>query len=323
MELTVFATGGTIASTDGTEGASPTKTGEELVDAVPELSDYAEITVEEVAQTPSYELDAETLETLAARVADRIESGEAGAVVVTHGTDTMEETAYYLDAALAPSIPVFLTGAQRRPDEPSPDGPANLLTACRAAAAFVDADGSGTFVAFNEEIHAARAVSKYHTSNVEAFRSGDAGPVATVDHTGVRVHRAPKSESTHVPSADLGKRVCVVKSGVGVDGSALRDALDRGVDGVVVEGTGLGNVTGPLASAIGEAVDGGVPAVVTSRCFAGSTAPVYGSNGGGERLARLGAISGGDLPAHKARIKLQLALSAYDEGDEIRAAFEG
>lgn len=181
MNVTLLSTGGTIASTDEESGARPTQSGDQLLEAVPELESYAELSIVDVTQVPSYEIDAETLETIGERVHELDTDPAVDAVIVTHGTDTMEETAYYLDVAVQPDIPVFLTGAQRRPDEVSPDGPNNLLTAVRAGSAFAERDAGGTFVAFNEQIHSARSVTKAHTSALGAFRSRNAGPVATVD----------------------------------------------------------------------------------------------------------------------------------------------
>ncbi|NIC00896.1 asparaginase [Halobacterium sp. R2-5] len=320
MEIVVLSTGGTIASTSGEDGATPAKSGEQLVSAVPEVTGYANVTVKQVERTLSFEMDVTTLESIAERVADLDDDPEVDAVVLTHGTDTLEETAFYLDAAVAPGTPVFLTGAQRRPDELSPDGPANLRTAFRAAREFADRDCGGVFVAFNEEIHAARYVTKAHTSKLEAFGSPGAGPVGTVERDTVRVIREPTSETPTVPARSLAADVYVVQSGTAVSADLLDAALQRDADGVVIEGTGLGNVTASLGDTIADATEH-VPVVVTSRCFDGSVAPVYGGDGGGETLRRHGAIFASNLPAHKARLALQLALSAYDDHGEIRELF--
>lgn len=322
MNVTLLATGGTIASTDADGGATPSKRGRELLDAVPELQEYAAFDVEEPVRVPSYEMDATSLETIGDRVRSLDERGDVDAVVVTHGTDTMEETAYYVDVAVQPGTPVLLTGAQRRPDERGSDGPRNLLTAVRAARAFVDRDGSGTFVAFDESVHAAKTATKTHTSRLDAFDSVPAGPVATVDREGVAVTRPPRSETDPVPGTSLDANVFTVKSGSCVTGDLLDAAVERGADGLVVEGTGLGNVTAGVGAAIERAIDGGVPIVVASRCLAGRTSPVYGGEGGGRTLHDHGAILAGDLPAHKARLRLALALDADDDTEAVRGAFD-
>ncbi|ELZ12235.1 asparaginase/glutaminase [Halovivax asiaticus JCM 14624] len=339
MNVTVLATGGTIASTadEGETGANPTKRGRELVDAVPPLSGLADLTVEDVVQVPSYELDAESLEAIGERVCEMDADPSVDAVVVTHGTDTMAESAYYVDVTVQPETPVLFTGAQRRPDEVSADGPSNLLTAVQTARAFREreeyegADG-GTFVAFDETVHSARAVRKVHTSRLPAFRSPGHGPVAVVDRNGVAIRRQPQRETHPISATSLSATVVTVTSTSCADDTLLRAAIDRGVDGIVVEGTGLGNVTAPIGNAVATAIEAGIPVVVTSRCLAGRTSPVYGGDGGGQTLRDHGAIFAGDLSPGKARLRLSLAIAAaadrgIDEptatGEWLREAFVG
>jgi L-asparaginase len=321
--VTVLSTGGTIASTAGEGGATPQKSGEDLLASVPGIDDHAEITVEQVLQTPSYDMDTDGTATIARGAVDAAENGADG-VVVTHGTDTMEESAYYLDLVLDLDTPVLFTGAQRRPDEGSPDGPANLLTAVRAASHDFFAGVGGVYVAFDEEIHTARDVTKTHTSALDTFCSPDACPVAAFSHAGLRVFRQPGSRSASTDALGTTKAVAMVKSGAGVSGAGVQRALDAGIDGIVLEGTGLGNTTDSVGESVADAIDQGVPVVITSRCVGGAVAPVYGGAGGGETLRSRGIIDGGDLPAHKARLKLMLALEAADTGDTdaVRAAFE-
>jgi L-asparaginase len=307
--ITVLGTGGTIASTAGEAGATPEKSGADLVSAVPAIGEYADVEAEQVLQTPSYDMDLDGMAAIARAAAGAAETGVDG-VVVTHGTDTMEESAYYLDLVCDLDIPIVFTGAQCRSDEVSPDGPANLLTAVRAAAHDFFADMGGVYVAFDGEIHAAREVTKTHTSALDTFRSPDAGPVAALSHTGLRTFREPGSRSAQVDVAETDAAVAIVASAAGVSGAPIRRALDAGIDGIVVAGTGLGNTTGVIESAVADAIKAGVPVVITSRCVGGTTAPVYGGPGGGETLRSHGVIDGGDLSAQKARLKLALVLKA-------------
>jgi L-asparaginase len=216
----------------------------------------------------------------------------------------MEESAYYLDLTLA-AVPVVFTGAQRRPDEPSADGPANLLTAVRAAAH--DRLTEGSFLAFDDELHAARDVTKAHTAALETFTSPNRGPVARFSRGDVHWYREPRSESASMPVERTDATVPIVHSGSGVGASGFERAVESGADGVVVAATGLGNVTSALGDAI---ADARLPVVVASRCHAGPTEPVYGTPGGGQSLADAGCLFAGDLPPWKARLKLALALSA-------------
>ena len=321
--ITVLSTGGTIASTASENGATPTQSGEELVAAVPELESHADIEVAAVGRTPSFDMDIESLTAIAERTRTVIEAGADG-VVITHGTDTMEESAYYLDLVLDCDAPVVFTGAQRRPDEVSPDGPSNLLTAVRAASHERFRGAGGVYIAFDEELHAARDVTKGHTSDLSAFVSPDTCPVARFTREDVRVHREPGSRSDSVEVTTTSANVSMVKTGIGVDAQQMNDALETGVDGIVVEGTGLGNTTSALGDAIGDALEANVPVVVTSRCRGGRVAPVYGTPGGGETLRSHGVIGGGDLPPHKARLKLLLLIEEFgtDDLDALREAFE-
>jgi L-asparaginase len=321
--IAVLSTGGTIASTAGADGATPSKSGADLIAAVPELESYADIEATEVVQTPSFDMDIEALTTIAERTRTAVDAGTDG-IVITHGTDTMEGSAYYLDLVLDLTTPVVFTGAQRRSDETSPDGPSNLLTAVRAASHERFRGEGGVYVAFDEELHAARDVTKGHTSDLSAFVSPEKCPVARFTRGGVRVHREPGSRSDSVGVTATSAAVPMVKTGIGVGAQQLNAALEAGVDGVVIEGTGLGNTTSALGDAVGEALEANVPVVITSRCQGGAVAPVYGTPGGGATLRSHGVIDGGDLPAHKARLKLMLLIEEFgmDDLTTLREAFE-
>ncbi|MFO7927069.1 MAG: asparaginase [Halobacteriota archaeon] len=311
-EVAVISTGGTIASTRDETAATPQKSGKELIAAVPELSEYATLSVRDIAQVPSFDMDLDTIADVGDAVADVI-AADADGVVVTHGTDTMEESAYVLDITRDFDVPVVFTGAQRRPDEHSPDGPANMLAAVRAATHDRLRAAGGVYIAFDMELHSPRDVTKSHTSALGTFDSPDKGPVGSFTRESIRFHRQPGSYSgTFVPTRSSAD-VRMIKSAVGIGSQQLDTAVEQGVDGVVIEGTGLGNTTSALGNAVGEAVEQGIPVVVTSRCHAGSTGPVYGTDGGGQTLVDNGAVHAGDLPAHKARLKLAFALEAVDE----------
>lgn len=319
--IAVLGTGGTIASTGGEDGATPSLSETELVESVPALEEYADLMVRQVSQTPSFDMDLETVESLGGAVRDAAD--RAAGIVVTHGTDTMEETAYYLDLTIDVNVPVVLTGAQRRPDEVSPDGPANLLTAVRAASHDALRSKDGVYVAFDEQLHAARDVTKVHTQKLDAFASPGKGPVAEFTRDDVQFYRelGSRSRTFSVAGDAPAKSVCVVKSFLGASGTEIERALERGIDGIVLEGTGLGNATSGIGDCVAAALDEDIPVVVTSRCVTGSTAPVYGSPGGGQTLRDHGAIFAGDLPSHKARLKLLVALAKTTNPEELRECF--
>lgn len=319
--VAVLGTGGTIASTADEGGATPSLTTDALLDAVPGLEDHADLTTEQVAQVPSFDMDVETVAAVGTAVRDVAD--EVDGVVVTHGTDTMEESAYYLDLTLPVDVPVVFTGAQRRPDEPGADGPSNLLTAVRAASHDRLRAAGGVYVAFDEQLHAARDVTKVHTRKLNAFASPEKGPVSAFTRNGVRFYREPGSRSRtfRVAPSEPGGTVPMVKSGLDVGAAGVEHALERDADGIVLEGTGLGNATSAIGDAVAGAIQEGVPVVVTSRCLAGPTAPVYGTPGGGRTLRDHGAIFAGDLPAQKARLKLLVALEVTTDLAELREYF--
>jgi L-asparaginase len=314
----VLATGGTIASTSDADGAKPSESGSDLIEAIPELE--GRVYVREISQRPSVDMDFETLE----RVRDAIKSHRVssdGGVVVLHGTDTMAESAFYLSLTSVDGPPVIFTGAQRRPDQHSADGPANLLGSVAAAEESALRRAGGTYVLLNGELHAARDAVKAHSWRLDAFESPSKGPVAEITPSGFERHRDLEPRSPYLPvSAPPTSRVAIVSMGIGVDGRPVRRAVEDGCDGIVLQATGLGNAPEPVADAVAEVLDDGVPVVVTTRCHAGKVAPVYGG-GGGYTLQEHGAILAEDLPAQKARIKLLVALESVTDTENVREAF--
>ncbi|GAB7013332.1 asparaginase [Halolamina salina] len=320
MDVTLLSTGGTIASTDGDGGKTPSKEGEALIEAVPGLGELASITVERVASVSGFDVTWERAAAL--RNAAEAAAEASDGIVVTHGTDTMAESAYLLDLTTDLDVPVAFTGAQRPFDEVGTDGPPNLLAAVRTVTH--DRVESGTYLVFDDEVHAARDVVKSHTSALSTFRSPERGPVGEFTPAGLRLFREPRSYAAGVPGVgDVGAAIPILTSGLGAGGDALRrvvgDPASSAVDGVVVGGTGLGNTTGALCDAIEEIRAAEVPVVIASRCHEGATAPLYGGAGGGTTLDELGVLWAGDLQPWKARIKLAVALAVG--GDGVDEAF--
>ncbi|SFT00201.1 asparaginase [Halostagnicola kamekurae] len=319
----VIATGGTIASTSSERGTVPTESVQELMDASLEGVDHVDLELVQLAQIPSSELTIADLEALGNRVRDVAD--DADGVVVLHGTDTIEETAYFLDLVLEETVPVVLTGAQRANDSLNPDGPANVRGAL--AAASHDHVRSGTYVFFNDRLHAARPVTKAHSTNLDAYDSGNYGIVAERTPEGFWFYRRPESLTASIPAETVTATVDIVPTSTGTTGAQIETALERGVDGIVVDALGLGNVPAGVADAIDDAIDDGIVVSIATRCRNGVVSPVYGSDGGAAVLAEKGVLFASNLPAHKARIKLLVALSYYSPRTVDRAfdsrTFEG
>lgn len=321
--VVVVATGGTIAMTvDPQTGAPvPALSGEDLIAAVPAVAELATIRVVEFSNIPSDYMGPDRWPDLSRAVDEVLTDPEVAGVVVTHGTDTLEETAYFLDLTLQSDKPVVCVGAQRSASEEDTDGPRNLLNAVRQILA-EDAAGKGVTVTMNHYINAARPVTKTHTSNVETFDSGDYGYLGYVDVDRVVFFRESlRRQKLPLPEGEL-PRVDLIAMYAGADGGYVRHAVDTGAEGIVIEAFGWGNVNEPMYEAIKYALDEGVPVVVSTRVHDGRTQPVYGFTGGGATLKEIGAVFSDDLSAGKARILLMLALPQTKDREELQAYFD-
>ncbi len=275
------------------------------------MPELGPVEVEEVAHVNGWNVTPATMLEVARRAA-------GGGVVVTHGTDTVEETAFLCDLTVASDEPVVFAAAMRSGGEIAADGPRNLLCAAQVAAAG-SARGLGTLLVLNDEIHAARWVRKQDSSRVSAFVSPGHGPVGTVVPGSVRIPFArPRRVTLELP--DALPPVPVVQTYTGIEEGLIEAVLETtGAAGLVVEGTGLGNVPGTAERGIAAAIGRGLPVVIATRVPTGGTGAVYGGPGGGVTLRDLGVIAAGGLPAAKARLLLMLLLAA---GGDVRPRFE-
>lgn len=318
----VMFTGGTISMRiDPETGAAvPALSGEEIVSKVPGLKKEARLTLEDYARLPGPQVTPHWMWRLRERVAAvRAEPGVDG-VVLTHGTDTLEETAYLLDLTLDGPKPVVFCGAMRTVSEPGWDGPSNLLAAVRTAV-HPGSAGRGVLVTVGEQIHAAAEATKWHTQSLAAFRSSH-GPLGVMDRGHVVYHRPP-FRAPVLPARRLVSEVDLHTMAAGVDDALIRASLARGVRGLVLEATGCGNVPPAVLPALRAALAARVPVVLVSRCAEGRLAPAYGYEGGGRMLKEMGLIFGQELPGPKARIKLMVALGLSADTSEVRRMFEG
>lgn len=320
--IAIFFTGGTISMRVDplTGGAVPALSGEEILERVDGLSEIAEFEAINFSLLPGPHVMPATMMELAARVREQLDDERIAGIVVTHGTDTLEETAYLLDLVLDSEKPVVFVGAMRNSSELSWDGPGNLRSAVRVAAD-ARARGLGVVVAMSEQIIAASEATKTHTEAVDTFQSRDFGPLGMIDKDRILVARQ-LARREHIAADTLEERVEIIQLAAGADGRFINFAVDNGARGLVVEGLGRGNVPPPAVPAIARAVQAGIPVVITSRCPRGRVLDTYSYAGAGKPLRRAGAILGGMLPSHKARIKLMLLLGAGRSLPEICDAFE-
>lgn len=317
----VLFTGGTISMRIDPErnAAVPALSGEEIVARVHGLRREAHLTLEDYARLPGPHITPEWMWQLRARVAALVADPAVDGVVLTHGTDTLEETAYLLDLTLASAKPLVFCGAMRTVSEPGWDGPANLMAAVRTAA-HPDSPGRGVLIVVGEEVHAAAEATKWHTQHLAAFRS-PRGPLGCLDHGQIVFHR-PAWRAPLIPAERIESAVDLHLMAPGIGDELLRASLARGARGLVIEGTGCGNLPPAAVPCLRDALSNGRPVVLVSRCPEGRVTPAYGYEGGGQRLKEMGIIFGQDLPGQKARIKLMVALGYTTELAVIRGLFE-
>jgi len=324
VSVRILTTGGTIASLPDPESGAkrPAVSGEELIAGVPGLDRVSDVQVEELASLSSWNLTPADMLTVARRAEEALAEPGVDGVVVTHGTDTMEETAFLTDVTLRSGGPVAFVGAMRSPDELSADGPRNLLNAVRIASA-PEARGVGAVVVMNDEIHAARWVRKLDSALVSAFRSPRRAPIGRVAPESVELPWLPPRGFTIAPPEELSQDVALVAAYPGMGQGLIEGVLDAtGAAGLVVEGTGSGNVPESALGGIRSAIERALPVVVATRVPGGSTGGGYGSPGGGAQLRELGAVGAGPLSAGKARLLLMLLLARGQSGEAAAREFE-
>jgi L-asparaginase len=313
-QVAVLTTGGTIAMRydETAGGAVPQLGAADFTAALP--PDIPELCAEEVVNLPSSHFTLETLETIRDRVAEWIEKPDVAGVVITHGTDTMEETAYLLDLTVPGEKPIVLTGAMRTASGVGYDGYANLLAAVRVAAA-PQARRLGAVVVFDDEIHAARRVTKMHTLSTATFQSPGWGPIGRVEGGDVVVEQRPRRKL--LPWRGLEPGVTLLELAVGAGPALLEDALARGARGIVVEALGGGRVPPWWLPAIEQARNRGLPVIIASRCPSGRVWDAYGYPGAYRSLDELGCLFTRGINGQKARIRLMAILAGAGTREEV------
>ena len=308
--ILVLHTGGTISMTENSEGDIMPSQHNPLLGADSFVPADVELTTEEIFNLPSPHMTPERMLELVKRIRQAEKEGSDG-VVITHGTDTLEETAYFLDLTLDSAMPVVVTGAMRSSNEIGSDGLENLQSAIKTAASD-DSRNKGTLVVMNDEIHTARFVTKTHTTNVATFRTPTFGPVGLVTKDGVRFFQ----ELINQEICAIDHKVFLIKAYAGMDGT-LFDALPEDTHGLTIEALGAGNLPPTTLPAIQRLLDRNIPIVLVSRCFNGVAQAVYNYEGGGVQLKKMGIIFCQGLNGQKARIKLQVGLSDGKQGQDL------
>jgi L-asparaginase len=308
--LVLFATGGTISMRQDLEmgGAVPQLSGEEIMAAVPGWEQHARLDVREFGRFPGPHMTLKHMWELRTAILSALQEGADG-VVITHGTDTIEETAYLLDRSLPSDTPIALTGAMRNSSELSWDGPANLMAAIKVCASPA-ARGRGTMVVMDERIVQGAEVVKTHTEEFGTFQSPNWGPLGIVDKGSVLFYRESRRKPSLAPDQP-GMPVDLIKIVAGADSRLVEASLDSGALGVVLEALGRGNVPPAVVPGIRRWADAGKPVVVTSRSLRGRVLDTYAYPGGGHELREMGVVFADHLTGQQARIELMLSLGLF------------
>ena len=321
-KVVVVTTGGTVAMKyDPASGAAvPAVSGKDLIEAVPGLDKLANIETVEFCNIDSSQMTPEVWRNLSAKVQKILERSDVQGVVVTHGTDTMAEGAFFLETTLQSEKTVVFVGAMRSASDLSPDGPANIYNAVLQVCS-PQAKEWGVTVTMNQFVNSARYVRKDETTNVQTFTSGEHGYLGyIVDDQLIRFNNVLIKNKFPLP--DLLPQVSFFTTYAGDDGKFIRYAVDNGARGLVIEGVGAGNVNKDVFQAITYALSKKVPVVVASRVRYGGVYALYGDEGGGSSLISTGAYLAGDLSSYKARLLLMIALAQPDmTAEKLKALF--
>ena len=325
VNLVVLTTGGTIAGKGTSEAGSAYTAGEvsgdELIEAVPELNQIAQITVEEISNVPSQDMTIEIWLKLAKRINELLNQDNCDGIVITHGTDTMEETAYFLNLTVHSNKPVVLTGSMRPSTSISADGDINLYNAV-AVAASKSSYNRGVLILMNDKIYAARDATKFNTTNVETFKNLNGGPVGYAHFGDIsyysRTEKLHTIDSTFETNDLLGLPRVEIIYGYADSGCLFVDAaIEAGVDGIIFAGVGDGNGTTKTLNALKSAAEKGVVVVISSRTGSGI---VYRNSEYDFDAYQF--ISANNLNAQKARILLMLALTKSEDIQTIQQYFD-
>lgn len=322
LRLVLIATGGTISMGRDIErgGAVPRMKGAEILSHVPGWQEVGLVEVAEFGRFPGPHMTIERMWELRAAV-ERVVAGGAHGVVITHGTDTIEETAYLLDRSLGARVPVVVTGAMRNVSELSWDGPANLLAALRVAAS-PESRGRGVMVVMDERIVQGSEVVKTHTEEFGTFQSPNWGPLGLVDKGRVLYYRESRRKPRLAPPEPR-TPVDLVKVVAGADSRLIEASLDSGAAGIVIEALGRGNVPPAVIPGIRRWSEADRPVVVTSRSLRGRVLDTYAYAGGGHELREMGVIFGDHLTGQQARIEVMLGLGVPGQSvEQLRATIE-
>ena len=318
----ILFTGGTISMTIDKEiGANvPTLSGKDIMSMATNVNNIADFEIKDFAEIPGPHMTADKLMQLKHSVLELLNRDDICGVVITHGTDSLEESAYYLDLVINHEKPVIVTGAMRSSSELGYDGSNNLSSAICVAIS-ENARNKGVLVVLNNQVLLASEATKTDTMSLNTFKSPGKGALGIVDSNELLLFKNV-THRTFIDTDTVENKVALFKSGLGMDDTFIKHAVDMGYKGIVIEAMGRGNIPPQMYEGVKYAREHDVVVVITSRCLLGRVYDSYGYLGSGRDLKNLGCIFAGDLNGHKSRIKLMLALGKTNNINEIKDYFE-
>ncbi|MHA6251080.1 asparaginase [Oceanobacillus sp. CAU 1775] len=319
-KILIIHTGGTISMLENKEtGAVLSSTDKHpLSELSSEYQSIANVDEDVIFDLPSPHITPEHMLILSQKI-NEVHKDYDG-IVVTHGTDTLEETAYFLDLVLNLEIPVIITGAMRSSNEIGSDALYNLISSLRVASS-TDARGKGVLVVMNDEIHTATNVTKTSTSNVATFQSPQYGPIGIITKEIIIFHHKSLIRH-HYPVTKISSEVFLLKAFAGMDEKIIEAIIASNPGGLVIEAFGQGNLPERVVNSLNSLIQKNIPVVLVSRCYQGIVQPTYGYQGGGRHLKDIGIIFANGLTGPKARIKLLIALEKTKALKEISDVFQ-
>ncbi|MBS4540154.1 asparaginase [Clostridium sp. D2Q-11] len=322
-KIAVIFTGGTISMKidPRINAAIPALSSEQIMAMVTNIERYADIEIINFSKLPGPHMTPELMLELSNLIKDVLKREDINGVVVTHGTDTLEETAFFLEWTINSEKPIIVVGAMRNGSELGYDGPSNLSAAICTAISD-ESINKGVLVVMNNEVNAATEVTKTNTLSLNTFKSPEFGPLGIVDNDEVIYYRDKRSHDHILDIETVESKVGLIKCGAGMNSDIIDFHINSGYRGLVIEALGRGNVPPDMLEGIERAISQNIPVVIVSRCPTGRVLDTYGYLGAGKMLRNSGAIFGFNLPGQKARMKLMLALSVTSDMDIIRDLFE-
>ncbi|MFI3544790.1 asparaginase [Mammaliicoccus sciuri] len=314
--ILVIHTGGTISmSEDKDTGKVETNAEHPMHRHQAFIQSLGDITEINPFQVPSPHMNNQYINQLKDIITESIDKDEYDAFVITHGTDTLEETAYLLDLTIDTKLPIILTGAMRSSNEIGSDGLYNYVSALKVASTD-DAQNKGVMVVFNDEIHTAKNVTKTHTSNTSTFQSPNYGPIGSVTKTHVIFHHQPFPYKKY-PNINPNIKIGIVKAHMDLSSDLLDFFVEKQYDGLIIEALGQGNMPPTALQGIQNLLDADISVVMVSRSFNGIVGGIYAYEGGGYQLQQMGIILSNGLNGQKARLKLLVGLSNHLSKEDL------